>query len=103
MPSDQVNKEGSNSEQLKPFIIFSYDLKNLSPVKKIAVSHKLYGHAQTKKGKRYVFEGIIKSMKGYHLGRGAVMVPASCKDDLIRFLESYSIKYQTIKVLKEDS
>lgn len=91
-----------SSKEMSPFIIFTYDLKNLQPVKKIEVSHKLFGHSQTKKGKRYEFGGIVKAMKGYQLGRGAIMIPASCKEDMIRFLEGYSIKYQTIKVYKKE-
>ena len=91
----------SSQIELKPFIIVSYDLKNLAPVKKIEVSHKLYGHAQVKKGKRYEFGGIVKSMQGMKLGRGAIFLPQNCKEDIIRFLESYSIKYQIIPVLRE--
>ena len=97
-------KEVTSSRlDLEPLIIFTYDLKNLNTVKKIEVSHKLFGHAQTKNGKKYEFGGIIKAMHGYQLGRGAIMIPESCKDDMIRFLESYSIKYQTIKVLKQET
>ena len=100
-PSDPQQPQPTSSLGLQPYILFSYDLKNLTPVQKISVSHKLFGHSQVKNGKRYEFGGIIKAMKGLQLGRGAVMIPLFCKEDLIRFLEGYSIKYRMIKVYKE--
>jgi len=102
MDLESGKKEEISSKEVSPHFIFTYDLKNLPPVKKIEVSHKLFGHAQTKNGKKYEFLGIIKAMKGYQLGRGAIMVSENCKEDMIRFLESYSIKYQTIKVYKKE-
>lgn len=100
--SGDKKEETYSNLDLKPYNIFTYDLKNLPPVKKIEVSHKLFGHAQTKNGKRYEFGGIVKAMKGFQLGRGAIMVSESCREDMIRFLESYSIKYQIIKVFKKE-
>ena len=66
MVSSKEKEENSHSNlELKPYIIFTYDLKNLKPVKKIEVSHKLYGHAQTKNGKRYEWSSSNKSYKKY--------------------------------------
>jgi len=100
--ADDLANPSDKNPVLKEYIIIIYDLRNLSPVKKIGISHKLFGHSQKKNGKVYEFGGIVKAMNGFKLGRGAIMIPAEDKDDMFRFLESHSIRYEIKKVWLED-
>ena len=99
----EEQKEVETPPGFKTYILVSYELKNLKPIKKIEVSHKLYGHAQMKNGKRYEFGGIIKSMKGLKVGKGGLLLPAEFREDIIRFFDGYSIKHQMMQVYRKEA
>ena len=56
----------------KPFYIYIFRLNGLSHVEKARFTAALYGR---RKGK-YAYKGLLENLKGYRLGKGAIMVPA---------------------------
>ncbi|MFQ6056008.1 MAG: nucleotidyltransferase domain-containing protein, partial [Methanosarcinales archaeon] len=58
-----------------PSIIYTFSLKGMEHPKKILFNRALYGR---KKGK-YVYRGLLESIKGKLLGPGAVLVPANAE------------------------
>ena len=72
------------------YILFTYDLKNLSHNKKTKFIYALIGRKK---------EGMLKKLEAKHLGRGAIIVPI--KNGLIfeEFLERWKINYKLKRIL----
>ena len=71
-----------------PIALISYDLKDLEPVEKVKVLHKLYG----RKGKRK-YVGIVEKLGGFRVGRGSFIVPYNKARDVLGFLDRKGVPY----------
>jgi len=83
---------------LKPFVIISYALTNLSQKQKMQLKRGLYGKKTTKKYKGKVYEsskdGALKQAKGRKLGKGSIMIPQAAADTIIQVLRSNSVAFE---------
>lgn len=86
---------------LKPWVIISYSLKNISPKNKMAVHRTLYGYRVEKKvgDKIYIneSEGIVNKI-GKKLGEAVVMLPAKEAESVINALEEHGAHYSLKKI-----
>ena len=73
------------------YTIFSYNLKNLDHNKKTQFTYALSGRNS---------EGILKSLKGTSLGRGAVKIPIENSIEFEEFLEKWNINYYKKNILE---
>jgi len=71
-----------------PIALISYDLRDLDPVEKVKILHRLYG----RKGKRR-YVGIIEKLGGFRVGRGSFIVPYDKARDVTRFLDGKDVPY----------
>ena len=72
-------------------VLFTYNLENLSPVKKSMFSHAMFG--------RDGASGILGQSKGRVLGRGAIMAPVEGSERVREFLETWGVEYSVMKAL----
>lgn len=84
----------ANIFPLKLFYIYAFHLNGLSQVEKTRVTVALYGR---RKGK-YAYRGLLESVKGYRLGKGAVMVPAEAFNKIEKFFARNRINYRKAAV-----
>ncbi len=75
---------------LNGYVIFTYNLKNLDHNKKTQFTYALSGRNT---------EGVLKSVKGVSLGRGAVQIPIENSEEFEEFLEKWGIEYSMKKAL----
>lgn len=73
------------------FSIFTYNLKNLDHNKKIQFTYALSGRNS---------EGMLKSLKGKSLGRGAVQIPIENSIEFEQFLQKWNIDYKRKNALE---
>ena len=73
------------------FSIFTYNLKNLDHNKKTQFTYALGGRNS---------EGVLKSLKGASLGRGAVQIPIEHSNEFESFLQKWSINYKMKNILE---
>jgi predicted nucleotidyltransferase len=73
----------------KSYMLFTYSLKRLPPVRKSMFSHALFGRERT--------GGILKEVKGKTLGRGCIIVPVENSERAREFLETWKIDYSVTK------
>lgn len=71
--------------------IFTYNLKNLNHNQKTQFIYALSGRNS---------EGVLKSLKGASLGRGAVKIPVEHSIEFEQFLQKWEINYKIKNVLE---
>ena len=75
----------------KGYSLFTYNLKNLNHNEKTKFTYILIGRNS---------EGIVKSLKGKQLGRGAVKIPIENSHTFFEFLEKWKIDYKRNNILE---
>ena len=78
---------GNDKEKL---LLYSYDLKGLSPIKKQSLTHALYGSG----GRR----GVIIETEGYRVGRNNILVPLEKEKLLDEFFETWGLKPLKLRI-----
>jgi len=73
------------------FSIFSYNLKNLNHNQKTKFTYALSGRNS---------EGILKSLGGTSLGRGAIKIPIKYSNEFENFLSKWNISYKRENILE---
>lgn len=82
-----------------PMLIYSFDLSGLERKKKMEVSRHLYGIKFGKRGKEYVYTGLVERKGGLRLGRGVIMVPASAEEEFDEFFRARGIPFEKRSVI----
>lgn len=73
----------------KPYALITYSTANLSPKERVVFTQKLKGRG---KGK-YRYEGLIRELGGYKVGRGVMMIPMENLKAVTEHLEEKGIDY----------
>lgn len=73
----------------KPYALITYSTANLSPKERVVFTQKLKGRG---KG-RYRYEGLIRELGGYKVGRGVMMIPVENLKTVTEHLEKKGVEY----------
>ena len=73
----------------KPYALITYATKNLTPKRRVILSQKLEG----RRNRRYMYDGILKSIGGYKIGRGVIMIPVEKQSEITEYLEKMNVDY----------
>lgn len=73
----------------KPYALITYSTANLNPKERVVFTQKLEGRG---KGK-YRYEGLIRELGGYKVGRGVMMIPIENLKTITQHLEEKGIDY----------
>ena len=89
----------------KEFLLISYSLKNLTHKDKMKIKAKFYGYSTkkivNKKVYKSSYEGLVKQLNGLSAGAGAILMPSRSAQPIISILDSFNVKYNKIKLLRE--
>jgi predicted nucleotidyltransferase len=72
-----------------PYALITYSTANLDPQERVVFTQKLEGRG---KGK-YRYEGLIRKLGGYKVGRGVMMIPMENFAIITEHLEKKKVKY----------
>jgi len=73
----------------RPYALITYSTANLSPKEKVLFTQKLEGRG---KG-RYRYEGLVRVLGGFKVGRGVMMIPMENLKTVTEHLEKKGISY----------
>lgn len=73
----------------KPYALITYSTANLNPKERVTFTQKLEGRG---KGK-YRYEGLIRHLRGYKVGRGVMMIPMENLKSATEHLEKKGVEY----------
>ena len=73
----------------KPYALITYSTANLNPKERVSFTQKLEGRG---KGK-YRYEGLVRQLDGYKVGRGVMMIPIENLKAITQHLEKKGIDY----------
>jgi len=73
----------------KPYALITYSTANLDPRERVSFTQKLDGRG---KGK-YRYEGLVRQLGGYKVGRGVMMIPIENLKAITQHLEKKGIDY----------
>jgi predicted nucleotidyltransferase len=82
--------------QQKPFLIYTFQLNNLSQKEKVGFNRQLY--EQTRKG--YKYKGLLQELVGRKLSPGCVLVPHTEKQKIEKFLKKFRVQFSQLRVWK---
>ncbi len=74
------------------FVLFRYDLKNLSKSKRMLFYYSLYGRKKTD-------DGMLHRLNGNKLSDGTILVPVSVVEETKQYLASWQIDFMEIPLL----
>ncbi len=80
----------------RPFVLFTFELKNLSQKEKAKFNRKLYLHAI----QGYKYPGLLQKIGGEKLSPGCVLVPFKESKKMEKFFRNFKIKFNEIKIWK---
>jgi len=78
----------------KPYIIYTFNLRELKQNEKARFNRVLYVR---KKGK-YSYKGLLEKIGGKKLTSGCVIIPYTKKENMEKLLNKFNIKYEAIIV-----
>lgn len=73
----------------KPYALITYSTANLNPKERVSFTQKLEGRG---KGK-YRYEGLVRQLGGYKVGRGVMMIPIENLKAITQHLERKGVDY----------
>ena len=82
--------------QQKPFLIYTFQLNNLSQKEKARFNRQLY--EQIKKG--YKYKGLLQELGGQKLSSGCVLVPHAEKQKIEKFFKKFRVQFSQLRVWK---
>jgi predicted nucleotidyltransferase len=81
----------------KPWIVYTFELKNLNQCQKRRFNFALYGE----KKKKYKYSGVLGETKGIKIGSGCILVPQEGSKKIEKLFSSHNIKFTTVKTWGE--
>jgi len=82
--------------QLKPFLVYTFDLGNLDQKAKAKFNRAFYPRVR----KNYNYPGVLTELKGKKLASGCIMVPFSKKKPVEKFFKSQKVKFNSLRIWK---
>ena len=79
---------------LKPHVIFSFELTGLDQKNKAKFNREMYERASGK----YRYAGLLEKLGGERLSNGCVIVPASARAKLLRSFGKYKVGFKELRV-----
>ncbi len=73
----------------KPYAIITYSAANLSPKERVVFIQRLEGRGRGK----HRYEGLMRKLGGYKIGRGVMMIPIESLKALTQYLEEKGVDY----------
>jgi len=83
------NVERLLTSRHKPYTLITYSTANLKPRERVSFTQKLEGRG---KGK-YRYDGLLRPLGGYKVGRGVMMVPLEKLNVITQYLEKKGVDY----------
>ncbi len=80
--------------KLKPYIIYSFDLRNMNQNKKRKFNFALYGQ----RVKKYTYKGILERVDGKKLSKGCILIPENRKNEIEDLFNTYRIKPESVRI-----
>jgi len=78
----------------KPFILFTFKLKNLSQKEKVRFNRGLYSQEK----KKYKYQGLLKKIGGEKLTPGCLLIPYGEKEFVEKLFHKFNLQYKEIKI-----
>ena len=82
--------------QLKPFIVYTFDLGNLDQRAKAKFNRGFYPRVREK----YKYPGLLAEMGGQKLASGCVVIPFAKKKPAEKFFKSQKVAFTSVRVWK---
>jgi predicted nucleotidyltransferase len=82
--------------QLKPFLVYTFDLGNLDQKEKAKFNRAFYPRSR----ENYNYPGLLAQLSGQKLARGCVMIPFSNRNPAEKFFKSQKVKFSFVRVWK---
>lgn len=80
----------------KPFVLFTFELKNLSQKEKAKFNRRIYPHAI----QGYKYPGLLQKIGGEKLSPGCLFVPYKEKEKMGKIFKDFKIEFREIKIWK---
>ncbi|MCD6521317.1 nucleotidyltransferase domain-containing protein [Candidatus Calescamantes bacterium] len=80
----------------RPYVLFTFELKNLSQKEKAKFDRKLYPHAIH----GYKYPGLLQKIGGEKLSSGCVLVPFKEREKMEKIFRNFKVKFNEIKIWK---
>jgi len=78
----------------KPFILFTFKLKNLSQKEKVRFNRRLYSQEK----KKYEYQGLLKRIGGEKLTPGCLLIPYGKKEFIEKLFHKFNLQHKEIKI-----
>lgn len=82
--------------QLKPFLIYTFDLAHLDQKTKARFNRTFYPRRRD----NYEYPGLLSTLKGEKLASGCITVPFSEKKAAEKFFRSFKVKANAVRIWK---
>jgi len=82
--------------QLKPFLIYTFDLAHLDQKTKARFNRAFYPRRRD----NYQYPGLLSTLKGKKLASGCITVPFSEKKAVEKFFRSFKVKPAAVRIWK---
>ena len=85
------------------FALFSFSLENLNQSEKMKIKRILYGYSTVKKGRKLYkssSEGLVSSLNGFFIGKGAILIPSSKAKIIEDIFNSRKVKFKRYDLFK---
>jgi predicted nucleotidyltransferase len=89
-------------ENMKSYLLFRLDFSGIPRAGKVRLWRELYGYAQKVGRKRYEKTGIVKSLGGQKIEKGAVLLPSEKSGELTGFLNKNRIKFRVNEIWSDN-
>lgn len=76
-------------------IVYTYELKDLTQVKKTKFNSALF----TREKKKYRYPGILERVNGKSLGPGVIKVPANAEEKIDGLMEEHGVNYEKDRII----
>ncbi len=78
----------------RPYVIYTFQLNNLSQKDKARFNRELYERTHEK----YAYRGFLQEIGGEKLSSGCVLIPYNRKKRIEKFFKKFKVKYRKLKI-----
>jgi len=78
----------------RPYVIYTFQLNNLSQKDKARFNRELYERTHEK----YAYKGFLQEIGGEKLSSGCVLIPYNKKKRIEKFFNKFKVKYEIMKI-----
>lgn len=78
----------------KPYVIYTFQLNNLSQKDKARFNRELYERTHEK----YAYKGFLQEIGGEKVSSGCVMIPYNKRKRIEKFFNKFKVKYEIMKI-----